>query len=588
MHKKAGCDTDQKKRIIVNSAIAVFIAVMFLVPGLVESLVKSEGAPKRLAVIPVFCAFFAVMTLLSIRLHAKRAAMLKSKNLALSELENCLKQNMAEHKRIELALQESERIKSMLLTNLQGMSYRCSNQSQMAFDFVSEGCFDLTGYCEQSLLNNQELSYSDLIPEEYKASLIEELEEALVHRRPFKSEYEIIDALGCRKWVMEIGQGLFDDCGNVEALEGFIVDITQAKMRQEKIDYLRSHDLMTGFYKRHHFNEILQEMDQRQKILPISVLVANINGMRFTNDVFGYSIGDRIIGEAARIIHCCCRENYLTARTDGDEFTVLMPGAGKEEASALMYRIKEEITASNARNQNNGLHYFDISISFGYNTKEKSSENIEDVLNIAVDYMRRRKMLNRDSSHSSILTSIKATMYERSQETQEHATRLARISKSIALELELEHNSIDEIELFAMLHDIGKIGINDRILKKPGRLSEEEWVEMKKHPEIGYRIAKSSPDLVKIADYIMSHHENWDGSGYPRGLKGQNIPLPSRILAIADAFDAMTENRVYRKAMGHREALAEIKAKSGSQFDPYIVDIFIKMEGLKEINEFGE
>jgi len=581
MHKKTGCDTDQNRKIIVYCSTAVFMAVMFLIPGLIGNMAQSEWALKHLAYIAMLYAFSAAMTLLFIRILTKRSGLLKSKNLALAELENCLKQNIAENKRIESALLESERIKSMLLANLQGMSYRCSNRNQMAFDFVSEGCFDLTGYCEKSLLDNRELSYSDLIPDEYKASLIEELELALVHRRPFKSEYEIIDALGCRKWVLEIGQGLFDDCGNVDALEGFIVDISQAKMRQDKIDYLRCHDLMTGFYKRHYFNEILWEMDQRQKILPISVLVANINGMRFINDVFGYSIGDRIICEAASIIHRCCRENYLTARTDGDEFTVLMPAAGKEEAYALMRRIKERIASGNALNQSNGLHYFDISISFGYNTKEMPEENIEEVLNIAVEYMRRRKMLNRDSSHSSILTSIKATLYERSQETQEHAQRLARISKAIAIELELEHNSIDEIELFAMLHDIGKVGINDRILKKPGRLSEEEWEEMKKHPEIGYRIAKSSPDLEKIANYILSHHENWDGSGYPRGLKGQEIPLPSRILAIADAFDAMTENRIYRKAMGRGDAVAEIEAKAGSQFDPYIADIFIKMEGQK-------
>lgn len=581
MHKKTGCDTDQSRKIIVYCSIAVFMAVMFLIPELIENMSQSNWAPKRLAYIPIFHASLSAMALLSIHLLAKRLALLKSKNPALLQLENCLKQNMAEKKRIEAALQQSERIKSMLLTNFRGMSYRCSNRNQMAFDFVSEGCYDLTGYCENSLLDNRELSYSDLIPEEYKASLIKDMELALIHRRPFKSEYEIIDAFGCRKWVLEIGQGLFDDCGNVEAMEGFIIDISQAKMRQDKIDYLRCHDLMTGFYKRDHFNEILQDMDQRQKTLPISALVANINGMRFINDVFGYTIGDRIICESARIIHDCCRENYITARTDGDEFTVLMPAAGKEEAYALMCRIKEKITSNNARNKNKGLHYFDISISFGYNTKEKPTEKIEEVLNVAVEHMRRRKMLNRHSSHSSILTSIKATMYERSQETQEHAQRLARISKSIALELELEHNSIDEIELFAMLHDIGKVGIKDRILKKPGQLSEEEWDEMKKHPEIGYRIAKSSPDLEKIADYILSHHENWDGSGCPRGLKGQEIPLPSRILAIADAFDAMTEDRIYRKALGRAAAISEIEAKAGSQFDPYIAGIFIKMEGQK-------
>jgi len=201
-------------------------------------------------------------------------------------------------------------------------------------------------------------------------------------------------------------------------------------------------------------------------------------------------------------------------------------------------------------------------------------------LTTAVAYMRRRKLLNRNSSHGNLLTSIMATLYERSQETQEHAKRLARISKTIAARLGLEQKSIDEIELFAMLHDIGKVGIDDKILKKPGELTPSEWEDMKKHPEIGYRIAKSSPHLEKIAEYILTHHENWDGTGYPNGLKGIEIPLFSRILAIADAYDAMTEDRIYRKAVKPQDAIAEIALKSGSQFDPEITEIFMKMEGL--------
>lgn len=136
---------------------------------------------------------------------------------------------------------------------------------------------------------------------------------------------------------------------------------------------------------------------------------------------------------------------------------------------------------------------------------------------------------------------------------------------------------MDELSLLALLHDIGKVSINPNILQKqPGALTSAEWDEMKRHPEIGYRIAQATPELAIVSDLILSHHERWDGKGYPRGLKEEEIPLPCRILAIADAFDAMTNDRVYRKAMSREEALLEIERNAGAQFDPVITNLFIK------------
>jgi len=168
-------------------------------------------------------------------------------------------------------------------------------------------------------------------------------------------------------------------------------------------------------------------------------------------------------------------------------------------------------------------------------------------------------------------------MYERSQETEAHALRLSEISKRIAAKLSLPQKDIDELEVFAMLHDIGKVGIDDRILNKPDRLTDEEWTIMKRHPEIGYRIAKASPELEVVAEYILSHHERWDGTGYPRGLVGENIPLLARIIAVADSYDAMTEDRVYRKAMSEQDAVEEIVRNTGTQFDPKIVRLFLEI-----------
>ena len=139
----------------------------------------------------------------------------------------------------------------------------------------------------------------------------------------------------------------------------------------------------------------------------------------------------------------------------------------------------------------------------------------------------------------------------------------------------IPHDELDKLKLLSMLHDVGKVGVSDQILKKPGKLTEEEWEEMRKHPEIGYRIAMSSPDFANVAEYILAHHERWDGRGYPRGLSGENIPILSRILSVVDAYDAMTQDRVYHKAISHEEAMEEIRRGAGTQFDPRVVEAFV-------------
>jgi len=161
--------------------------------------------------------------------------------------------------------------------------------------------------------------------------------------------------------------------------------------------------------------------------------------------------------------------------------------------------------------------------------------------------------------------------------TEGHADRLQDIVLTLGEAMGLAERTLADLRLLAQFHDIGKVGIPDRILFKPGRLTFEEFKEMQRHSEIGHRIAQSAPDLLPIADHILRHHEWWNGQGYPLGLKENDIPLECRILAIADAYDAMTSNRPYRKAMSQEQAFNELMANSGLQFDPKLVPIFVKV-----------
>ncbi|MDO9544268.1 MAG: PAS domain S-box protein, partial [Synergistaceae bacterium] len=481
-------------------------------------------------------------------------------------------QDINERKIAKEALEESERSKSVLLSNLPGMAYRCLYDRKWTLLFVSEGCYELTGYRPENLVNSKDLSFNDLIKEEYREMLWLEWGRILAQHSTFRSEYFITTASGESKWVLETGQGVYGRDGSVEAIEGIIIDISNLKKKEEEIQYINDHDHLTDLYNRQYFEKKLSEMN-RKEYLPLSVLIADINGLHLINEAFGQHEGDLIIIKSARVIQSCCRKKDIAARLGGDEFGIIMSQTSNAEVHELLDKIK---AACVSYNENNKSKSPEINISMGYSTIEEEHVLVEEMLKTANEYLRNRKLFSQQSSYSDIISSIMTTVYEKSQETEKHAERLAELSTRTGRMLNLMEKDLGELQLLGMLHDIGKIGIDDKILNKPGKLTEEEWIVMKKHPEIGYRIARASHKLSRIADYILSHHERWDGMGYPRGLKGEDIPLLSRILSVADAYDAMTEDRIYRKALSKEEAIEEIRRNSGSQFDPLIANIFIE------------
>lgn len=485
----------------------------------------------------------------------------------------CLIEDISARKKTEEALRESERSKAVLLSHIPGMAYRSDFDRDWTMTFVSDGCRALTGYEPESLLNNRDLSYNDMISPEYREFLWFECKRDLDQKRNYRFEYEITTKTGERKWVLDLGQGIYDAQDNVEALEGIVIDISEQKKREAQITYLNERDFLTGLYNRRYFEREKERLD-RQEFWPLSIAICDINGLRMINDAFGHVEGDRLINDIARLVQSCCRKADVVSRTGGDEFTVLMPYTDNERARQLVTQIQHTVE-SYSRNEKPSR--YEVSLSIGYSTKQSGEQSIDDAAKTAEALLNHRKLLNQKSSHNSILSSIMATLYARSQETEEHGQRLTRLTKMIGVRLGLEQKELDDLELLSMLHDIGKVGIDDRILNKPGRLTTDEWELMKKHSEIGYRIAMSTPELEHIAGYIMHHHERWDGTGYPKGLKGQQIPLSARILAVADAYDAMTEDRVYRSALTPESALEEIERCAGAQFDPDIAHLFAEL-----------
>lgn len=492
----------------------------------------------------------------------------------------CIFEDISERVKAELMLRESERSNAVLLSNLPGMAYRCNYDRDWTMYFVSEGCFELTGYRPESLLLNRDLTFNDLIQPKFKEILWDKWNHTLRDRVIFKEEYSITTALGDVKWVYEQGQGVYNDNGEVEAIEGLIIDISERKMKEDEINYINYHDTLTGLYNRRFFEEEKQRCDCDGSY-PLSVIIGDINGLKLINDSLGHTEGDRLINTIAKILLSCCREVDIIARTGGDEFSILLPNTNNEKADRMIKKILGTCEEFKSTAMEDVYH---ISISLGCATKLNENENLINIIKDAEDSMYRHKMLQSRSLHSSFISSMKSTLFEKSQETEEHAQRLIFLSNMLGQRLKLVEKQLNELELLSTLHDIGKIGISDAILNKPGKLTAEEWVDMKKHPEIGYRIAMSTPELAQIAEYILYHHERWDGKGYPQGLKEKEIPLLSRIIAIADAYDAMITDRPYRLALPKKEALEEIKRNAGAQFDPELAELFL--EDIVDRSEF--
>lgn len=338
------------------------------------------------------------------------------------------------------------------------------------------------------------------------------------------------------------------------------------KKNENEINYLSYHDNLTGLYNRIFFEEEINRLDVKRN-LPISFIMSDINGLKLINDSFGYRTGDHLLVKVAKVFKESCRADEIISRVGGDEFIVILPKTSFVETEQIIERINTNLALQRIKD-------IEISMSFGYGTKTIVHENTQTVLKLVEDHLRRNKVYESSSMHTKTINIIMKTLYEKNQREMLHSKRVSEIAKKIGLHMRLNKDVISQIGIIGLMHDIGKIGIDEAILNSSQSLNEMEWTEIKKHSEIGHRILSSSDDFSEIALDVLQHHERWDGLGYPKGLKGHEISLNARIIAIADTYDAMISDRAYRSAFTPENAISEIKRCAGSQFDPEIVEIF--------------
>lgn len=359
---------------------------------------------------------------------------------------------------------------------------------------------------------------------------------------------------------------IFDEDEEIVNIMIIISDITNKKLYEKKIEYLTFNDTITGLKNRNFLEYELKKLS-KQKDLPLSIMMADMNGLKLVNDAFGHDKGDELLKDSANLLTRVFRKSDIVGRYGGDEFLVLMPNTTYEEANKISSRINNESAL------NDGLE-LKHNFAFGVATMEKPEEDLKDIITKAEDRMYRNKLINSRGFRSSIIQSLKNALQEKDFETKEHTDRMEILASKMANRLTLSNEEQDNLALLTSLHDIGKVGISDNILLKKGSLNEEEWEKIKRHPEMGYNITKTIPQLAPISELVLHHHEWWNGMGYPEGLVGETIPLLSRVITIIDAYDVMTNKRPYKKAISHQEALKELRKFAGIQFDSELVGIF--------------
>ena len=474
-------------------------------------------------------------------------------------------QDITRRKQAEEALQASEKRYRLLVNNANEAIVIAQDDMHK---FVNPKAVEFFGYSEEVLTSTPFLEFihpedKELVSEHYQERIKQEIPEE-------RYSFRIIAGDGSIKWA-EISSTSVDWEGRPATL-ALINDTTKRKQMEEKIRYLSFHDHLTGLYNRHFLENEMERLDTPRQ-LPIGIIMADLNGLKLLNDTFGHEVGDEMLKQAAAVLNQSCRSEDIIARWGGDEFVIFLPQTTAEDVHTICQRINEKC-------QETFVEEMPLSLALGAANKHTTEEMLDKVLKKAEENMYKQKLAGRQRIKSAVLKTLFKNLAAKSFETEAHYAGMQSVAQKIGEKIGLSAAELNRLEMLITMHDIGKINIPKEILTKKGTLSAEEWEQIKQHPETGYRIAHATEEYAHVAEDISTHHERWDGSGYPQGLQGEEIPLLARITALAEAYEVMSSGRPYKKAMSREEIVAELQRGAGGQFDPELADVLLAI--LKE------
>lgn len=382
-----------------------------------------------------------------------------------------------------------------------------------------------------------------------------------------KFPVRIIDSDGEVKWL-EISVVTID-WEDRPAFLAFASDITERRQAQKKLEYLSLHDALTGLYNRAFFDEEMNRLDGSREY-PVTVIAADLDGLKLVNDTMGHAAGDELITACANVLKESLRNSDILARVGGDEFAVLLPNTDSSTGDIIARRIRAQTDEYNRKDTR-----LPLSISLGIATASANTSSLEEVYKKADDRMYKNKLERRDVAQSQAVDILLTTLQAKDSTFPDHTLIVCRHCLELGERLKLPLSQLIDLALLAQVYKLGLVGIPEDVLQKKAPLTEEERALIRQHPEKGHRIALSSPDLAELANLILKQQAWWDGSGYPQGLSGTDIPVQCRILAIASAYTALTGSRPYRAAQSEAAARQELQRCAGTQFDPELVSLFL-------------
>nr|WP_285801067.1 HD domain-containing phosphohydrolase [Exiguobacterium sp. s122] len=476
--------------------------------------------------------------------------------------------DVTERVQLEEELAERDRLLTKLSNQVPGAIYQFELRpdGSFSFPFFSRGFEELTGVLAEDVQRDANIVFATIHPEDYP-QVMASIEESYRQLTIWDAEFRVIGPDGQITWIL--GSSRPEKIGEGHVLwHGYIGDVTEKKKYEMEIEYLSYHDQLTGVKNRRYFDEVLVTYDE-PAYYPLALIVVDINGLKLTNDAFGHMVGDRLLIEASNILKREVRGKDTVARIGGDEFVIILPNTDATEAKQLADRLSRQFLAKS-------IEGLPISASFGEAVKQDETLSIAEVFNLAEDRMYHHKVSEKQSRRHHSIQLIMRTLYEKIPREEAHSTRVAELAEKLGIAMGFTSSEVSELRAAATLHDIGKVAISNEILDKTGPLTDAEWREIKRHPEVSYNILSTVPEYGTLSEIVLAHHERWDGKGYPKGLSSYDIPIASRIISIADTFDVMVTGRPYRKAKTVEEALAVIREEAGKQFDPMLVEVFFE------------
>lgn len=461
---------------------------------------------------------------------------------------------------------EKERLRVTLLSIGDGVI--CTD-AECKVTFLNDVAQKLTGWDEKDAAGKPFRTVFCIVNEDTREQCEDPVQKALLTGEiiGLANHTVLIAKNGTERPVADSSAPIRDEGGKIIGAVMVFRDVSYEKKKQSEIEFLSCHDPLTGLGNRRYLADQLNRIE-KEEYLPISVIMGDVNGLKLTNDAFGHNLGDELIRTAALTLQKLCREEDIICRYGGDEFVVILPKTTGEEAQAIMLGFRKAFSEIS-------IGPVKFSMSLGWAVKKNLQEDVRETIKTAENFMYEKKLYESPSIRGNIVKNLLNSLIASSEKERNHSERISEMCAKMANAFHLGEEDVEKYKLACKLHDIGKIAIDKKILNKNGELSPEEKGLMKHHPEVGYRILSAVPDFAEISEYVLAHHERWDGKGYPRGLKGDEIPYISRIIAIMDSYDAMISENSYRNALDEKTAVQEIIQQAGTQFDPEIVKIFV-------------